>query len=105
MESSSTIKVEPGQEEPSRPPSFPTSPPSPVYYYGFFSILHSRFIIPVLFVVLLPLQSMVMDVVNHLLTYETINTWYRNLGFASNQDEMMLLPMAIHPLLSSSLMI
>lgn len=25
-----------------------------------------------------------MDAINHLLTYETINTWHRNLGLASN---------------------
>jgi hypothetical protein len=48
---------------------------------------------------------MVMDAINHLLTYETINTWNRNLGLASNQDGMMLLlPMAIHSFVSSSLM-
>jgi hypothetical protein len=33
---------------------------------------------------------MVMDAINHMLTYETISTWDRNSGLASNQDEMML---------------
>jgi hypothetical protein len=47
---------------------------------------------------------MVMDAINHLLTYGTINTWDRNSGLASNLDEMMLPPMAVPSLLSSSVM-
>jgi hypothetical protein len=47
---------------------------------------------------------MVMDAINHLLTYGTINTWDRNSELASNLDEMVLPPIALTSLLSSSVM-
>jgi hypothetical protein len=75
-----------------------------VFIITFFSIPHSHLIILVLFVMLFPFGSMVMDAINHLLTYGTINTWDRNSGLASNLDEMMLPPMAVPSPLSSSMM-
>jgi hypothetical protein len=100
MEGTSRVKVNPGQEELSLPFPFLVM----CLLLCFFFYPHSHLIILVLFVMLFPFGTMVMDAINHLLTYGTINTWDRNSELASNLDEMVLPPMAVPSLLSSSVM-